>query len=500
MRERLIGIDAGGTMTKAALFDCEGVELACQNRPNKMHFPKPGWTERDPEVMWQATCDAIKGLLEVTGTAPEDVVGIAPSGYGAGAYFIDRELKPVRPGLVSTDTRTLSLIEEMRATGQVDAIDRLLGARMFTSHAIPILRWFDIHEPDLFDRTDKLVFCKDFIRARLTGEVTTDPTDGGIGGLFDLAANRYSIEALEIGGVSRWRDKLPEVGPSVEIAGRLTAEAARQTGLKEGTPVCRGVVDVTGSALASGVTDPRFISVVAGTFSINSIIIDEPLIVPPPFIQSQFPIGDRFIATEGAATSASNVEWIFSTLLEAEGARAKAAGTSVYEVGNRLVTEALDRDNDILFLPFLFGGPASVPAGILGLCARHTLGDVLRAAFEGVVFAHKTDIDRLIENSGGGRPEVARMAGGASKSGPWCQMFADALDMKVEVADASELGAKAGAICTAAALGFYPSLSDAASKMVRVARQYEPRSDRTAALARKLSNYKSVVQTLSTLQ
>lgn len=499
MRERLIGIDAGGTMTKAALFDLEGNEIACQSSPNKMHFPMPGWTERDPDVMWRAACEAIRNLLEVTGTRPEDVAGVAPSGYGAGAYFIDKDLNSVRPGLVSTDTRTLDMIEEMRSTGMVAEIDRLVGARMFATHLIPLLRWFDAHEPDLLGRTDKLVFCKDFIRARLTGKVSTDPTDGGIAGVFDLAAGRYCEEAFSVGGVRHWMDKLPEVGPSIDVAGYLTAEAARQTGLNEGTPIIRGVVDVTGSAIASGVTDPDFISVVAGTFSINSVILDRPLLSPPPFIQSAFPIGDRFIATEGAATSASNVEWIFSTLLEAEGARAKAAGSSIYELGNKLVDEALQRENDILFLPYLYGGPDRVPGGMLGLCARHTLGDVLRAAFEGVVFAHQTDIERLLIQSGGARPSIARMAGGASKSAQWCQMFADALDMTVEVADGSEFGAKAGAICCAAALGLHSSLPDAARKMVRVARRYAPQAERNAALARKLTAYKTVVQSLSAL-
>lgn len=499
MRERLIGIDAGGTMTKAALFDLDGNELACRSSPNKMQFPRPGWTERDPDAMWSAACSAIRDLLEITDTKPEDIIGVTPSGYGAGAYFIDRDLKPVRAGLVSTDTRTLDMIDAMRPSGIVDEIDRLIGARMFATHAIPLLRWFDENEPDLFHRTWKLVFCKDFIRARLTGKVSTDPTDGGIAGIFDLVNNRYSQEAFRVGGVSRWLEKLPDVGPSVDVAGYVTEHAAQATGLLAGTPVIRGVVDVTGSALASGVTDPNFISVVAGTFSINSIITDEPLVSPQPFIQSAFPIGNRFIATEGAATSASNVEWIFSTLLEAEGARAKAMGSSIYDVGNRLVAEALDRDNEILFLPFLYGGPSHVPGGILGLCARHTLGDVLRAAFEGVVFAHKTDIDRLLPPEANRRPTIARMAGGASKSAHWCQMFADALDMRVEVADGSEFGAKAGAICAAVALGHYPDLGEAARRMVRVSRQYEPRLERNRAMARKLTAYRSVVENLASL-
>lgn len=497
MHERLIGIDAGGTMTKAALFDLEGREIACQHRPNKMIFAAPGWTERDPEIMWQATCGAVRALLEATGTAAGNVIGVTASGYGAGAYFVDADLRSVRPGIVSTDTRALDLIESYEVSGLKQILERMISSRLCAAHPIALLAWFDRHYPELRSKTNKVLFCKDFIRMRLCGDVATDPTDGGIAGLFDLHDGGYSQAAISAAGISGWMDKLPAVGGSVEIAGSLTAAAAQATGLMAGTPVIRGVVDVTGSSLASGVTGSEHISVVAGTFSINSSIRHTPMMDPPPFIQSSFPIDNQFIATEGAATSASNLEWIFSTLLEAEGAQAKANGTTIYEVANRLVAEAMDRDNNILFLPFLFGGPSRVPAGMIGLSARHTLGDVLRAAFEGVVFAHKCDIDKFAAGDQGPKPEVARLAGGVSRSELWGQMFSDVLGIPVEVANGSEFGAKGGAICAAAALGVYPSLQEAVSKMVRVERRYVPRTDRTTTYGRKLENYAVTVAALT---
>lgn len=497
MRERLVGIDAGGTMTKAALFTLDGREVACERRPNKMIFASPGWTERDPEVMWQAACGAIRQLLETTGTAPQDVAGVAVSGYGAGAYFVDAEMRSVRPGVVSTDTRTLPLVQYHQDAGRKDRLENLIASRLFATHSLMLLAWFDQHQPELRERTHKVLFCKDFIRMRLCGDVSTDPTDGGIAGLFDLRRNAYSQEAIEMAGISGWLGKLPEVGPSAAVAGAVTEDAARATGLRAGTPVVRGVVDVTGSSLASGVTNPKHLSVVAGTFSINSAIHEEPLRDPPPFIQSSYPIGDRYIATEGAATSASNVEWIFSTLLEAEGARARANGSTIYDVANGLIADAMERGNDIVFMPFIFGGPSGAPAGFVGLEARHTLGDLLLAAFEGVVFAHRLDIERLISAGSGTRPEVARLAGGASRSTLWSQMFADVLGMPVEVADGSEFGAKGGAICAAAALGIYPSLETAVEKMVRVSRSYTPRPAQTEAYERKLANYRSTIAALT---
>lgn len=117
MRERLIGIDAGGTMTKVVLFDLAGNELGCERQPNVMLMPHPGWTERDPERMWSATCVSIRNLLETTGTDPADVVAVTPSGYGGGVYLVDSSGIPVRNGLVSTDTRSIPIIETWAATG-----------------------------------------------------------------------------------------------------------------------------------------------------------------------------------------------------------------------------------------------------------------------------------------------------------------------------------------------------------------------------------------------
>ena len=108
MRERLIGIDAGGTMTKAALFDLDGRELACERRPNQMLFPAPGHTERDPDRMWRAACESVAAILETTGTSPDDVVAVSCSGYGSGIYLTDENGDPVRPGVVSTDSRARS--------------------------------------------------------------------------------------------------------------------------------------------------------------------------------------------------------------------------------------------------------------------------------------------------------------------------------------------------------------------------------------------------------
>ncbi|MBE7211059.1 MAG: carbohydrate kinase, partial [Gluconacetobacter diazotrophicus] len=405
MRGRFIGIDAGGTMTKAALFDETGTELACARKPNTMLFPAPGHTERDPDRMWQAACAAIRAVLDESGTDPADVLAVATTGYGSGLYLVDDELRPVRPGIVSTDSRAAALVAGWEADGTATACAPLVQQRFWAGQAAPLLAWLAREEPEVIARTRSVLWCKDFLRARLCGEISTDPTDAGIAGLIDVTTGQYATDLFAPIGMGAWADKLPPIGPSSEVCGTVTPEAARLCGLRAGTPVVRGVVDVAAASLASGMADPSTLTVVAGTFSINQTLHATPRTSTWPFLQCAYPVGNSFLATEGAPTSAGNLEWFCRVMLDAEAERAAARGKTIYEVCEHLVGDALSRRSDILFFPFLFGGgPRNAPAGIVGLTASGSLSDVVGAIYEGIAFAHRLDIDRLLSGPDAAAP------------------------------------------------------------------------------------------------
>jgi len=482
MQERLIGIDAGGTMTKVALFDGEGRELASEHRPNKMFFPQPGRTERDPDAMWQATCEAIRLVLTRTGTRPDDVAAVTPSGFGAGIFLVDGEGAVVRPGFVSTDARSRPVIEDWEEKGLAERAQSHIQAVVWPGQTLAILGWLSRHEPETLRRTSSVLACKDFLRLRLTGRIATDATDAGCAGLMDIRAGRYSDELLDLLGLGEWRSRLPEIESSTTVAGHVTAEAARLTGLKEGTPVVQGVYDVVGCSVASGLASTEQLGVVAGTFSINSTLHRQPLTDPLPTLQSPYPLDDLFIATIATPTSASNLEWFVKNILAAECDRQKESGLSIYDYCSRLVSERLDRSSALQFFPFLFGGPGGAPGALIGAAAGNDLGDVLRAVFEGIVLAHRADIDVLLGGAASARPRTIRLAGGPAKSGVWCQMFADGLGLPVEIADGTEFGAKGAAMCGAVAVGLHPDLPAAVAGMTRVERRYEPDPRRAEAL------------------
>ena len=488
MGEFVIGIDAGGTMTKAAIFDLSGVEKACARRRNISEFPHPGWTERDPDGMWRAAAEAIRDVLQTSGTNPADVLAVSVSGYGSGLYLLDERGDPVRPGIVSTDGRTADLIAEWTGDGRAAQIAPLTQQALWPGMSLALLGWLQRHEPDVVDRTHTVSFCKDFLRGRLCGDLSTDYTDAGSSGILDVSTGTYSGETLGILGMEAWQDKLPQIGRSDEIAGYVTADAARLTGLKEGTPVVRGTVDMSASAMASMVTRPEQISVVAGTFSIAATLHpDKPKTDAMPMLQFAYPLGG-WLSVDASATSASNLEWFVKTMLQ-HGGQLDMSNADVYAMANKAVAPLLGQHTNAMSFPYLFGGPEGAPAGLVNMTARTSFEKVMLAIYEGIVFAHKADIDRALTGPDAAEPTVIRMTGGASNSECWSQMFADILGLPVEVPAGSEFGALGTAMCAATGAGCFDSLQSAIGQMAGIARRHEVNTERGAVHLAKYPRY-----------
>ena len=351
MRERLIGIDAGGTMTKVRLFDLAGNELACERQPNVMLMPEQGWTERDAEGMWQAACLSIRSLLENTGTDPGDILAITPSGYGGGVYLVDREGNPVRNALVSTDTRCVPLIEEWNDSGLRQQVSALIEQQCGRGKPSP--SWPDAGAMSLDTGAHAHVLsCKDFLRLRLCGDISTDHPRR-LRRHLQCQPLRGFRGCLQADVAEGWLSKLPPVGPPTEVVGKVNAKAAAQTGLREGTPVVRGVFDVVGCSLATGVEHSQQL---AGRRHLQHPFhaASQAAMNPMPHIQTPYPVAGQVLATTAMPTSASNLEWFCrpSWLRSRRKRVPKAAASTMSAM--RWWRKIFSRPSRIQFFPFLY--------------------------------------------------------------------------------------------------------------------------------------------------
>jgi L-xylulokinase len=465
----LLGIDSGLTVTKAVLYDLRGAPVAAGRCATVTASPRPGWQERDMNVLWRDTAGAVRECLADAGAAAgvsaADIAAVGLSGHSDGVYAVDAGGQPVRPAILATDSRAREYVAGYHADGRADRALSLTGQSPFAASPAALYAWLRDHEPAALERTRWLLACKDWLRLCLTGEVATDPTDASMS-FTDVRTQEYSAAALGLYGLAGIGARLPPVAGSAAVAGQVTPAAAASTGLRPGLPVVTGAHDADATAIGLGAVAAEAFSVVMGTFSINQAVA--------PYVRLDHRWHTRNFVTPGAwlhmstsPSSASNLAWAVDLLGpygrdgRPDYAAAAAAGMSA------------DPARSPLFRPFLYGSPdGTVGAAFAGLRGEHRREHLLRAVLDGIVFNHRVHLDALRERFTPGG--AARLAGGGSRSPAWAQLLADVSGLAVEVTDADEVGARGAAMLAAIGLGQHRDLEESAAAMVRVARRHDP--------------------------
>jgi L-xylulokinase len=278
----------------------------------------------------------------------------------------------------------------------------------------------------------------------------------------------------------------------------VTEKAALETGLAVGTPVSAGYADGPAMALGLGATDETLISVISGTWGLNQLASRTPITdgsISAPILG---PRPGEFILTDAGPTSASAFEWfVDSVLTPADGSRRDRE--ALFDFCNREVAETRASDAVPYFLPYLNGrlNQPEARGSFIGLASWHRLPEMVRAIYEGVAFEHRGHIDHLLK--GRARPLAARFAGGAARSRPWLEIFAAAIDLPLEIAEADELGALGAAIIAAVGVGLYPNLEAAVAAMTRVRDRIEPELALADILTRRCVAFKALRNALNPL-
>lgn len=479
----LLGIDSGQTVGKVGLYDVEGREVASASAPTDTSTPQPRWMERDMEQVWLQVAAAIRDVLaQVRSAGPEvPVLGVGVCGHNDGAYPVDAALAPVRPAILATDSRAHEYSARTSTGESGQRALALTGQVPFAASPASVYAWLRDHEPERYQAVRWALFCKDWIRLRLTGRLATDPTEASAS-FADLHRWQWSAEAFELFGLPELLAVMPPIQESVAPAGTVQPAAAAVTGLDVGTPVITGAHDVDAAALGIGAIHPGAASVVLGTFSINQVVSDRP-ICDPRWQARAFLEPGRWLHMSTSPAGAVNLDWAIRRLgpLTAAGDPDPAAA-----IAEAMTGSSFDAP---LFLPFLYGSPHgdAAPASWRGLRGWHGRPEMLHAVLEGVAFNHRTHLRGLQEVFAIERP--VRVCGGGARSTDWTQLLADVLDLPVEVTDATEAGTRGAALLAGIGTGIYADLDDAVERTVHVVRQQEPRATRVSYLDDRYAEY-----------
>lgn len=492
-----LGLDNGGTMTKAALYTATGLEIGVCSVETKMITPKPGFTERDMDEMWLANCQVLKDLISKTKVDASNIAGIACCGHGKGLYLWGKDNKPVRNGIISTDNRAYEYPKKWEADGTAQKVFELSYQKILACQPVSLLAWLRDNEPESIKNIRWIFECKDYVRFMLTGEAFGEITDYSGTNFLNLQTRQYDTDLLKLFGLEFAMEMLPTLKNSTDICGFITEEVAKLTGLKVGTPVAGGMFDIDACAIAVDAAHEERVCMIAGTWSINEYIRREAVTDGSVMMNSVFCIPEYYLIEECSPTSAGNNEWFINTFLPELKAQASLEGKSIYDLVNTLVASISPNEFCPIFLPFLMASNVhpNAKASFVGLSNYHTRAHILRSIYEGIAFSHRFHFEKLLATRIMPVKEI-RLAGGVANSTVWTQIFADVMKYPVETVDVGETGAFGCAMTAAVAVGEFKNFGEAAQSMVKVSHRIMPIASNVEVYEKKYALYIQVISAL----
>ncbi len=468
-----LGIDIGTSGTKTLAINERGEILAEASQTYPCYFPKPLWSEQDPEDWWQATVATIKAVVKKAKLKAADVKAIGLSGQMHGSVFLDKNGKVVRKALLWNDQRTAAECEEIerRAGGRKKLIEMVANPAL-TGFTAPKILWLRNQEPRNFDKTKHVLLPKDDIRRRLTGELATDVSDASGMLLLDVAKRTWSKKLL---------DKL-ELDPALfatcyeseEVTGKLLPAVAKELGLSTECVVVGGAGDCAANAVGTGVVTGGTLSNSIGTSGVMFVHSDEMQVDPQGRLHTFcHAVHGKWHMMGVTLAAGGSLQWL------AENVCQDLAGKDLggkgkndpYAVLTREAEQIPHGSEGLFFLPYLAGErtPHADPYArgcFIGLTMKHTRGHMARSVLEGVAYSLRDALD-IIRGLGVPVKQI-RASGGGGKSPLWRQIQADVFGQDVVTINAEQGPGYGVALLAAVGAGAFKSVEEACGATIRV--------------------------------
>lgn len=427
----VLGLDIGTTSTIGILVETDGggAVRALASRPVRLSAPHPGWAEEDPEEWWANVCALVPELLAGAGAGAEDIAGIGVGGMLPAIVLLDARGEVLRPAIQQSDGRSGAEVAELAAGLEPAAFLARTGNGINQQLAAPRLRWIAQHEPEVFGRIATVMGSYDWINFRLTGRRAVEQNWALEAGLTDLATHRIADDLVALTGLPR--AAVPDRVESTALHGRVTAGAARATGLAEGTPVVGGAADFIASALVAGVTAPGDVLLKFGG-SVDILTASTTAKPDARLFLDYHLIPGVYVPNGCMATGGSALNWFAATF----AGEIEAGGGSRHRALDRLAAAVAPGAEGLTVLPYFLGEktPLHDPAarGVFeGLTLSHGLGHLWRALLESYAFAIRHHLEVMAEI--GHAPRRFLASDGGSASAVWMQIVADVIGAPVAV-------------------------------------------------------------------
>ena len=476
-----VGIDLGTSAAKLLLVDGDGKILNTVTKEYPLEFPRPGWSQQDPEDWRRAVMEGIPELL--AGFDAGAVAGIGCGGQMHGLVVLDENDRVIRPAILWNDGRTAKQVDYLNNVVGREKLSALTANIAFAGFTAPKLLWLRENEPEHFARIAKIMLPKDYVNYILTGVHCCDFSDASGMLLLDVEHKRWSQEMLSICGISE--AQMPRLYESYTAVGTVLPSVAAELGISPTVQVAAGAGDNAAAAVGTGTVGSGGCNISLGT-SGTIFISSDRFGVDPNNALHAFAHADGGYHLMGCMLSAASCnKWLCEDILHTADYAAEQAPITLDKLGR----------NHVYFLPYLMGerspiNDVNARGTFIGMTMDTSRSDLVQAVLEGVAFAIRDSFE--VAKSLGISIPSTKICGGGSRSPLWRTIFANVLGIPLELVKTEQGPGYGGAMLAMVACGQFDSVQAASDALVEVDSTVRPDPALTARYEDRYQQFRKI--------
>lgn len=465
----IIGVDAGTSVIKSVAFSTDGTQLAAAAIPNQYVTLPDGGAEQDMNRTWADTATTLRQLTEQIPNLASRLIAISVTGQGDGMWLIDKAGEPVAPAWLWLDARAAAVVEEFTTSEHYIIHYERTGTGVNVCQMSVQLAWMLRHRPEVLAKATHAFHCKDWIYFNLTGDRVTDPSEANFT-FGNYKSREYDLAILDHLGAPKAKSLVTPIVDGTTTRGHLTEAAAKATGLKAGTPICLGYVDVLCTGLGGGLYDPGGQSgctIVGSTgmhMRLQPNVSKVKLNIEKSGYSMAFPVPGMVAQIQSNMASTLNIDWLLDVargIFKDQGLE-KSRSDLLSGMDEKLLSR---EPGKLLFHPYISRagerGPFMEPAAramFNGLDTTADYFDMMRSVFEGLAYAARDCYSAM-----GSIPKEIRITGGAARSKALRTILASVLNANVRSVSREEAGAAGAAMIAALQQKLFPDMTACAN-------------------------------------
>lgn len=496
----LMAIDGGTGSIRAVLFNTDGIQISSHSKEwfHKENPLYPGSMDFDCDTNWKLAKECINQAIEKADIDPHDILAVSTTSMREGIVLYDEKLKEIW-ACANVDSRSSKEASDMvKQNPTLEKDIYLLSGQTSALDAIPRLLWVKENLPSVYEKTTYINMFNDWLILKLTGIMTSEPSNSCTTGIFDIKTRQWAPDILRVCGL---KDSiLPSVAESGTVIGNISKECSDETNLKQATLVVSGGGDAQLGGIGTAVVNHGQVGIFGGSFwqveyTTNTVKIKDDMKIRV----NCHAVPDMWQYEAIAFNPGLVLRWYRDAFLDYEKKLAEEKGIDVYDFMNEkasLIPPGSYGVNGVFsnimdYKAWRHASPTFTNFGLDPI--RFNKYTFYRSILENAAMVTRGHID-LIKETTGDTPDEVIFSNGASKSPLWCQILSDVLGVTVRVPAVKEATALGAAICASVGAGLYPDIASASNAFVKWDKEYYPDPDNHEIYTSLYENWKKIYE------